>query len=156
MAVSFQPAPLESIVVSQVGKLESPLGSNWGKDVQHYLAHTNTRIPSPWCAAFVRFCLDSAGIKSTITAYSPSAHNAKNVVYARGQWLKEMETDDVFTIYFPSMHRIAHTGFAHRKVNNHICETIEGNSNAGGGREGVGVFRRQRPFNTLYTISRWR
>lgn len=156
MVLSFRPASLEAVVTSQIGQVEKPLGSNWGQPVQTYLAHTHVGVPAAWCAAFVRYCLDSAGILSSINAYAPSAHNKNNIVYLRGKWYKPMEPDDVFTVYFPAMGRIAHTGFAHRKINSAICETVEGNSNNNGSREGVGVFKRKRSFHSLYSISRWR
>jgi hypothetical protein len=37
MAASFQPAPLEQIIESQLGVMEKPKGSNWGPEVKKYL-----------------------------------------------------------------------------------------------------------------------
>jgi hypothetical protein len=99
--------------------------------------------------------LDSAGIKNNITAYSPTALNKKNLVYYKGQLLKPVQSGDVFTIFFPSMGRIAHTGFASRQINSAIVETVEGNSNNDGSRDGYGVFRRKRSLHTLYSLSRF-
>ena len=147
---------LRNVYTSQIGVTERPVGSNWGPEVSKYLAHTNTRTPAPWCAAFVRFCLDSAGIKSNISAYSPTAQNKNDLVYYKIKLLKPIEAGDVFTIYFSAMGRIAHTGFVDRMVNSSIVETVEGNSNNLGGREGFGVFKRRRPIHALYSISRWR
>lgn len=135
--------------------MEKPLGSNWGYPVSKYLKSVHVTTPAPWCAAFVHFCLDSAGIKTPITAYSPSAQNLKNTIYINNKWYKEPESGDVFTIYFPSMGRIGHTGFIDRKINESVCETVEGNSNNAGSREGIGVFRRKRPVHTLHSITRW-
>lgn len=147
---------IKSVYTSQIGVTEHPVGSNWGPEVKKYLAHTGTTIPAPWCAGFVRFCLDSAGIKTNISAYSPTAHNKNNLVYFRAKIIRPVEPGDVFTIFFPSMGRIGHTGFADHMVNSSVVETVEGNSNNMGGREGFGVFKRRRPIHALYSISRWR
>lgn len=155
MACSFFRPKIDEVYISQIGRMENPLGSNWGHPVEEYLRSVNTNIPAPWCAAFVHWCLDSAGIKNTITAYSPSAQNKKNLVYYQSHQLKEVQPGDVFTIYFVSMKRIGHTGFIGRQISSSIVETIEGNSNDGGSREGVGVYKRKRPLHTLYSISRW-
>lgn len=155
VGVSFQPPTIEQVYLSQVGVQEVPRGSNWGPQVGRYLKSVKVKVPAAWCAAFVHYGLDSAGHKNSITAWSPTAHNKNNVVYFRRTWFKEMQPGDVFTIYFVSMKRIAHTGFAHRRINSSIIETVEGNSNAGGSREGYMVARRKRPVNTLYSITRW-
>lgn len=151
-----QKPPVRDVYMSQIGVTEHPIGSNWGPEVSKYLFHVNTRIPSPWCAAFVRFCFDSAGIKTNISAYSPTALNKNNLIYFKIRLNKAIEPGDVFTIYFPSMGRIGHTGFVDRMVNSSIVETVEGNSNNLGGREGFGVFKRRRPLHSLYAISRFR
>lgn len=155
VAYSFRSPEIDQVYLSQVGKTEHPIGSNWGHPVQEYLASTGLHAPDAWCAAFVHWCLDSAGIKNQVTAYSPSAQNKKNLIYYQTHWLKPVRLGDVFTIYFPSMKRIAHTGFVNMNSNTSVVETVEGNSNAGGSREGYGVFRRKRPALTLWSISRW-
>lgn len=156
VAGSFRSPTIDEVYLSQVGVRENPLGSNWGHPVQDYLASTNVHEPAAWCAAFVHWCLDSAKIPNTVTAYSPSAQNKKNLVYYQTHWQKTVAPGDVFTIYFPSLKRIAHTGFVNSYENSSVVETVEGNSNAGGSREGVGVFRRKRPALTLWSISRWK
>lgn len=145
---------LEGIIVSQIGKQEQPKGSNWGNDVARYLKHVNYKVPAPWCAAFVRFCLDSAGIKSTVNASSGSAYNKNNIVYKQAKFYKEPLPGDVFVIYYASLGRIGHTGFVYRAKGN-IAETIEGNSNDDGSREGYAVVKRKRSFHTLWAVSRW-
>ena len=154
VCASFQKLP--DIYASQIGALEKPIGSNWGSPVKDYLASVKTHEPAPWCAAFVHWCLDSAHIKNTVTAYSPSAQNNKAMVYYRSHWLKDFQQGDVGTIYFVTMGRIAHTFFVDKKVNASVVETVEGNSAPNSGtREGIGVFRKKRPLHTIYSISRW-
>lgn len=155
VADSFQRPEISQVVNSQLGVQEQPKGSNWGPRVKLYLASVKVYSPAPWCAAYVHWCLDSAGRKNNITAYSPTAHNRANLVYYNGKVLKDIRPGDVFTVYFISMGRIGHTGFVGRQINQTIIETNEGNSNDGGSREGYGVFRRRRSIHSLYSISRW-
>lgn len=155
---SFSPDKVEklhSVITSQIGVVEVPKGSNWGPQVKRYLAAVGYHQPGAWCAGFVGFGLDSVGIPNTITAYSPTAHNPKNLVYFRGKFLKEPRAGDVFTLYYAAMGRIAHTGYIEKILPNNKVVTIEGNTNPGGGREGYGVFRRIRYLHSIYSISRW-
>ena len=146
---------LRSVYLSQVGQMEHPLGSNWGYPVKKYLASVHDYQPDPWCAAFVHFCLDSAGYKTNITAAASSGDNLKHRVYFKTKLYEPIQYGDVFTIFFPSMGRIGHTGFVDQKVNDGIYSTVEGNTNNNGSREGIGVFKRKRSLHTLYSVSRW-
>ena len=49
----------------ELGTKEWPPGSNWG-DVQKYLAAVGFRFPTPWCAAFVTYCVRKAGWRRAI------------------------------------------------------------------------------------------
>jgi hypothetical protein len=131
-------------------------GHNDGRSVEMYLKSVKVSKGNPWCAAFVHWCLDSAGIKNKITAWSPSAHNSANLVWMARRLNKEPEPGDVFTLWFPKLKRIAHTGFVHRKVNSSIYQSVEGNTNEAGSREGDGVYKKYRSFNATYSITRWR
>lgn len=146
---------LREVYLSQVGVREVPEGSNWGPEVRKYLLAVNVKTPAPWCAAFVRWCFERAQIPTTITAWSPTAHNSKHVVYFGRRIIEEPRSGDVFTLWFPKMKRIAHTGFYHRRVNSKFYETVEGNTSEGGSRDGGGVYKRYRSFNSTYSISRW-
>ncbi len=151
---SISQTRLEKIYLSQVGMREQPAGSNWGPQVGKYLRSVNVKMPAAWCAAFVHYCLDSAGIKNNITAWSPTAHNAKYVVYFGRRLIEEPKPGDVFTLYFPKMKRIAHTGFYHRRVNSSVYQSVEGNTNEAGSREGDGVYKKYRSYNATYSITR--
>ena len=41
------------VAITQVGKQEKPLGSNWGIPVQDYLKSVGITHPASWCMAFV-------------------------------------------------------------------------------------------------------
>jgi hypothetical protein len=102
---------VQKVYMSQIGLSEIPEGSNWGPNVQKYLSSVHVYSPAAWCAAFVHWSNSTAGIKDNITAWSPTAQNNANLVYYNGHYLQPPRPADVFTIYFPSLKRIAHTGF---------------------------------------------
>lgn len=145
---------IERVYTSQIGVREAT-GKNDGKEVEMYLRNVNLGKGYSWCAAFVRWCFDQCGIKTSITAWSPTAHNAKNIVMQYGSYAKEPMPGDVFTVWNVKLKRIAHTGFFNKKINQTIFETVEGNTNDGGSREGDGVYKRRRSINSTFSITRW-
>lgn len=148
------PTDITSVYLSQIGVREAT-GHNDGRDVEKYLRSVGLSRGYPWCAAFVHWCLDSAGINNTINGAASSAHNSKDLVWYHKTQLKIPEPGDVFTLWFTALNRIGHTGFFHRKVNSSVYESVEGNTNEQGSREGDGVDKKYRSFNATYSISRW-
>jgi hypothetical protein len=65
----------------------------------------------------------------------------------------DFQPGDLCTIYFPSMKREAHIFMVLEKKNGQLI-TIEGNTNDGGSRDGVGVFIRQRSLSSVYKVIR--
>lgn len=145
---------LREIYSSQIGVRELT-GKNDGQEVEMYLHSVGLKKGYAWCSAFVHWCLDSAKIKNSVNAFSPTAENKKNIVYKSRTFFSQIKSGDVFTIFYPSLKRIGHTGFVDRKLNSSIVETVEGNTNDASSREGDGVYRRKRSINSLYSISRW-
>lgn len=150
--------PMDSVVaavyMSQVGVRELT-GKNDGKQVEKYLRSVGLGKGYAWCAAFVKWCFDSAGVKTTITAWSPSAENKNNYVYRQSSIKKPIQQADVFTIYFSNLKRIGHTGFVTKRFGTNSIQTVEGNTNSAGSREGDGVYVKIRPLSSIYTITRW-
>jgi hypothetical protein len=145
---------VQKVYISQIGVRELT-GHNDGIQVVNYLHNAGASQGDPWCAAFVRWCFDQAGVKTTINAYSPTAYNISNPVMKQNRFIIEPKPGDVFCLYFPKMKRIAHTGFFDRRINSTVYESVEGNTNQAGSREGDGVYRKRRSFNATYVISRW-
>lgn len=143
------------VYLSQLGVREAT-GHNDGKAVEMYLRAVGLGRGYPWCAAFVRWCFDSAHIATNINGAAASAHNAANLVWFKHRQVSEPRAADVFTLWYPSLNRIGHTGFYHSRVNNSVYESVEGNTNEGGAREGDGVYKKYRSFNATYSISRWK
>lgn len=145
---------LEKIFMGEVGVREAT-GKNDGKDVLKYQKNAGLGTGYSWCACFVKWCFDQAAIKTTITAWSPTCHNKKNIVMMNSTYKQSLRRGDVFTLYYPKLGRIGHTGFVRKKFGTNSVETVEGNTNSAGSREGDGVYVKVRPKSSIYSITRW-
>jgi len=132
------------IAISQVGQTESPLGSNWGHPVQDYLATVGLHFPASWCMAFLYWCFDKAALK--LNTVSPldrtgGVHlqwNARkeNQIYSGPQ------VGDIFIMDLG--HQLGHTGIIESLNPDNSLNTIEGNTNHDGSRNGVDVEKKRR------------
>jgi hypothetical protein len=147
-------AEVAAIYKSQLGVRERT-GNNDGKDVEKYLKSVGLGKGFAWCAAFVHWCLAEAGVKNSITAWSPTAHNKKNIVYFNNKFKKDPQQADVITLYYSSKGRIGHTGFFDHMQSENMTVNYEGNTNRGNSNEGDGVYLTFRPLKTLYSITSW-
>lgn len=126
------------IATSQLGKEEMPKGSNWGETVKQYLDSVGIDFPASWCMAFVYWTVDKKakemGVKNPLikTGGVLRQWNEINPNYK----VKIPMPGDIFIMDFGSGH--GHTGFV-KEVKGNRIETIEGNSNADGSREGYQV-----------------
>jgi len=149
---------LQEIYLSQVGVRELT-GNNDGKAVEMYLKSVGLGKGFAYCGAFLKWSFDSAGIKTTITAWSPTAENRKHIIYKNRKFISEPMAGDVITFYFNNLNRISHCGFYNERLNDKIYISVEANTSGAGSadivREGSGVFRKYRSFNSTYSISRW-
>lgn len=145
---------ITEVYTSQIGVREAT-GHNDGKDVEKYLRAVGLGKGYAWCAAFVRWCYDQAGVRTKINGAAASAYNRNNLVFFKHKFQQDPRPGDAFTLWFNSLGRIGHTGFFHRKINSTIYETVEGNTNEAGSREGDGVYKKYRSFNATYAISRF-
>lgn len=140
---------------SQIGVRELT-GHNDGVKVETYLRSTGLGKGNPWCAAFVHWCFERGGVKNGITAWSPTSVNKNNIVWFNKKFTRgPPEQADVFSLYFPHLGRIGHTGFVEKDLGNNMYQTVEGNTNDALSRDGDGVYRKKRSYNATYTISRW-
>ena len=141
----------------QLGVRESG-GNNRGWKVGQYLESVNMPEGNSWCAAYVHWVLDQCGYSTTITAWSPTAFNKKNVVYLQNKWYKKPEPGDVFVMYSLKKKRIAHTGFVKKILNDRMYISNEGNAAEDGAvnpYDGDGVYEKIRSFHSTYGVSRW-
>ena len=139
---------------SQIGVREAT-GKNDGKQVEAYLKSVKLGKGYPWCAAFVHWCFVQCGIKTTINAMALSSHRPGHIIYFKGTKIQTPQAGDVFTLYYPKLKRIGHTGFFDKQINSKIYRSVEGNTNAAGSREGDGMYINYRSYNSTYSINRW-
>lgn len=129
-------------------------GQNDGARVATYLRAVGYGEGYPWCAAFVSWAFQEAGIDAARTAWAPAWFPAGRLVYRRGDRGYVAQPGDVFGLYYPRKGRIAHVGFIDGEAGGFYI-TVEGNTNGAGSREGDGVYRKRRAKRTIYRASRW-
>jgi hypothetical protein len=151
------------VAAAEVGIMEEPPGSNRGPKVNQYLAAVGLDANTgnfAWCAAFVYWCFRQASTALTIANPAIKTAGAVDVWNLAGpkgfRRVTGAEASDSPTRVQPGMLFVLATGGGHGHVGfvesctGVVLTTIEGNSNEGGSREGVGVFRRVgRRINTI-------
>jgi hypothetical protein len=137
---------------SQIGVKEAT-NKNDGPIVEMYLKSTGLGPGHPWCAAFIHYGLNYVGVRNTINAYSPTAFDKKRAVWFNNKMLSEPRPGDVGTLYYQSKKRIAHAFFYDKRINTNIFESVEGNTNDAGSRDGDGVYKKKRSFHSTYAIT---
>ena len=144
----------------QIGVREEPPGSNRGDDVERYLRTIGLSGGYAWCAAMVYSDAHDAAVDLNQTNPLPRTGYCPELErYARiNKILKTSpEVGDVFLSYGSpeGYRRASHTGHV-IEVRRRSFVTIEGNTNLGGSREGIGVFKRERPLDSSrYSFIRW-
>ena len=125
--------------------------SNAGPEVARYLRSVNLPVGHPWCMAFVYWCVQVAADRLKLE--NPLVRTAGVL----RQWNEctcrkipgrsgAVKPGDIFIMDFGGGK--GHTGFV-TGVKPGIIETIEGNTNDEGSREGVEVCRRERPISSI-------
>lgn len=154
-----QPKPQHEVIevaMQEVGVREAT-GQNDGFHVEKYLATTGLSGGYAWCAALVNWVMLQVGydIPATLRAWSPSWFPPNKTFWINGvaEFIQPIP-GDVFGIYFKSKGRIAHVGLI-KKWKGHYANTIEGNTNDAGSREGDGVYIKRRMKKQIEKISRW-
>ena len=138
---------------------------NAGKEVDHMLKNAGITVPAPWCAAFVQDCTDSAssatGLRNPLDDVKLEALVASYVEWAKQKGkvctmaaqakpgylvafnFGGVRWDHIAIVTIPPTDDQA----------NAVFQTIEGNSNDSGSREGDKVVRKTRhviPGRTLF------
>ena len=152
-SIKIKKLTIQEIYTSQIGVKE--VGENRGPMVNKYLKSVGLGPGYYWCAAFVRWSFDSAKIKTTITAWSPTAENKKHFIYKNRILLEEPKPGDVVCFYYENLGRIGHTGFYDSRLNQSIYKSVEGNTSEGGSRNGDGIYIKYRSYKSTKSITRW-
>ncbi len=157
----LQPAlvPLAAAVLAaaegEIGVREDPPGSNRGPRVDEYLRGVGLNPAGgsfPWCAAFVYFCFAAASAQlgrrnpavrtAGVLAHwnGAESHGARRIGMADAASQPQLvKPGQIFIIDYGR--GAGHTGFVTGMRSGKLL-TIEGNTNDGGSREGIGVFAR--------------
>lgn len=147
---------LVTIAESQVGVRES--GSNSGDDIRKYQEATSLAPGKwPWCAAFVDWCIqewlkDDEVVKWLgLKVRTPEAWRPKTALaYGFLGWAKDRP--NTTNVLMPTeraqagdivMYTFSHVGIV-VSDNGNTIQTIEGNTNGEGSREGDGVYSKIR------------
>jgi len=137
-----------NVALSQVGVMEQPPGSNKGPEVNQYLACVDCPPGNFWCASFVFWSFNEAANKLNIE--NPLFKTAGCIDHwnkTKGKKILAkdalnnpalLKSGDIFIIDHGG--GLGHTGIL-EKIEGGFIHTIEGNSNTGGSRNGIGVFQ---------------
>lgn len=141
---------------TQIGVMEQPLGSNRGPEVDRYVqaAGLDPRGGFAWCVAFTHFCyLTAASGLGVPNPHVKTAgvlrhwNDAARVPGARRVTKAEALADPALVrpgaLFIIDLGQgLGHSGMVVATANGRLV-TIEGNTNDGGSRNGIGVFRRE-------------
>jgi len=137
--------------ISQIGKCEQPLGSNWGTPVKDYLKSVGINFPASWCMAFVYWCFEQNSNKDNPLVKTGGVLHAWNTE-EKIHRVVEPQAGDIFIMDFGK--GLGHTGIV-EKVDGKYVHTIEGNSNNNGSRNGVMVVRHIRLISAFKGFLRY-
>lgn len=129
------------------GWVKEATGQNDGAWVEAILRLVDQRRGAPWCAAFVCLVLDIAYRGQNPLPRTASCDVLLTFARAKGWLFEAAEPGDVFLLLKTKTDAV-HTGFV-AAVSPAAVKTIEGNTNAGGSRDGWGVFARERLLQHL-------
>lgn len=150
-----------AVASSQVGQMESPIGTNRGPMVDVYLKATGVSLTgSPdsraWCMAFVFWAFEQAATQIGVANVAPKTAGCLDhwgrarfvpggVRITRAEAMADLtrvKGGQVFICDFGG--GLGHTGLVERVLPDGRLVTLEGNTNNDGSRSGVGVFRLER------------
>lgn len=144
------------IASSEVGVMEDPPGSNRGPRVEQYLKSAGCLPGDPWCASFVYWCFNEAskslGLTNPLVRTGSCMTHWSNTPGRKISHSKAMNNPQLvkpgFIFIIDHGNWKGHTGIVKTAENGYI-NTIEGNTNIAGSREGLGVAELQRKIITI-------
>lgn len=130
--------------IKEIGKEEIPHGSNWGVNVQKYLATVGITFPASWCMAFVYWCVEQAA--NELKVPNPLFKSGGVMEVWNHMPTKRLTVANVGAIFIMDFHNgHGHTGFVKNKsplLTVPKILTVEGNSNENGSADGYEVCSR--------------
>lgn len=137
-----------------LGVKEDPIGSNRGPEVNKFLASVGLGPGYPWCMAFVYYCVSKAAAELGLPNPLVMTGGVMDQ-YERSPARKLSNRDsgvkpgDVGIMRFANGN--GHTFFVRTKPSG-LVNTIEGNTNDDGSREGYEVAHRSRAIGSIYAF----
>jgi hypothetical protein len=147
-----------AVARASIGQTEKT-GNNDGVFVDRVLASVGLEgSGAPYCAAFVRYCYDRAGLRLVGPRSALAAEWVRNPSWTLARGGKQPLPGDPWGIYFPSKGRVAHTGLV-EQWGERVVTTIEANTSpsatTGDQRNGDGFWRKKRLRNQLFSAKDW-
>lgn len=146
--------------LANLGVHEDPPGSNRGKWVDKYNAFVGAPLGSPWCCSFLVLRYYQAAKELGLTTHILKTGSVQKLfkwAEKEGKVSKQPVAGDAFVLWFPSLHRYAHTGL----IVDVIIEkglvkivSVEGNTSATGSREGTLVAKKTRTWTEEFRALR--
>jgi hypothetical protein len=127
------------VLGSQVGYREGQSGGHWNNDQAFGVWYGYPKVA--WCHQFVSWGASVAGLLSTVIPKEMYTPSGENWFEARKRHTSKAAAGDVFYVYNAALGRVSHVGVVEKVLSGGRIQTLEGNTDPGGGREGTGVFR---------------
>jgi len=146
------------IALKEVGTKENPPESNNVKYNTWIYGEEVKDTPSrkyPWCAAFVSWCFDQAGLslgRVDVLKGFVGCNYAVNNVQKWGKIVTKPQEGYVCFFDWNGDGHFDHTGIFKRDIGNGIFETIEGNTSSSNDSNGGEVMIRQRKYKNAIFI----
>ena len=173
-----QAEDIVNVALSQAGYCEGSYSGDTGGDYDSsflnyveynywYHNYVNSNMPvggsyAHWCATFVSWCAEQAGVPTSILQRSTAAGHSSGYFniyfYAGGSTLNSSADNNYHFLgynYNPKKGDLfytrdwGHVGLVVSSDGTYVT-TIEGNTNDGGSADGYGVFKRTRKISSLY------
>ncbi len=136
-------------------------GHNDGPVIDRILASTGLEgTGAPYCAAFNRFCYDTAGFRLVGPRSALAAVWVSNPSWTLARGGAMPKPGDAWGIYFPSKGRVAHTGLV-AQWGEKVVTTIEANTSpeavagSAADRNGDGIWSKRRLIRQIYAVRNW-
>lgn len=149
-----------AIMRTQVGVMENPMNSNSGNEVREYQKATHLSGTGwAWCAAFVCWCFQKVADSKKVP-YSfklpktAGAYDFANWAKRNSEYIEVVKDKNKILPGDLIIFNFSHIGISNGVVKNGRLDTIEGNTDGKGSREGGGVYKKSRALSIIKTVLR--
>lgn len=151
---------------SYLGTMEKGKNTDNGGPIDTFLEHAGRSPGDPWCAAFISYLGRDMGFPKSAyvphfidtakwdTLYLLKIKNIRRELGVRLVLQLPIVAGTLFTLYYPSLGRDGHIGIIVGMEDGYL-KTLEGNTNAAGGREGVTVAYKKRRIEQISHLIKW-